>query len=78
MKEIIVDIRMRMLAPRELYRAQSFADSYIIDHGLDELGAILPLTKTAQIHMCGNSVPPAMSEALVKANCLASNRTAAA
>lgn len=35
MKEIIVDIRMRMLAPRELYRAQSFADSYIIEAAFD-------------------------------------------
>ena len=64
----IVDIGMRMLAPRELYRAQSFRDDYIIDHGIDEDGEILPLTKTAQVRMCGNSVAPAVAEALVRAN----------
>jgi DNA (cytosine-5)-methyltransferase 1 len=60
----IVDIGMRMLTPRELYRAQSFPDRYIIDP--DYNGK--PLTKTAQIRMCGNSVPPAVAEALVRAN----------
>lgn len=64
----IVDIGMRMLTPRELYRAQSFPDSYIIDHGIDDQGERLPLTKTAQVRMCGNSVSPAMSRALVQAN----------
>ncbi|MDR8300171.1 DNA cytosine methyltransferase, partial [Acinetobacter baumannii] len=28
---VIVDIRMRMLLPRELYRGQGFPDTYIID-----------------------------------------------
>jgi DNA (cytosine-5)-methyltransferase 1 len=60
----IVDIGMRMLTPRELFRAQSFPDGYVIDPEVD--GA--PLTKTAQVRMCGNSVPPVMSEALVRAN----------
>jgi DNA (cytosine-5)-methyltransferase 1 len=60
----IVDIGMRMLSPRELFRAQSFPDHYVIDPIVD--GA--PLTKTAQVRMCGNSVPPVMSEALVRAN----------
>lgn len=64
----IVDIGMRMLSPRELYRAQSFPDSYVIDHGLDEHGAAVPMTKTAQVRMCGNSVCPAVAEALVRAN----------
>lgn len=60
----IVDIGMRMLSPRELYRAQSFPDRYIIDP--DYQGK--PLTKTAQVRMCGNSVPPVVAEALVRAN----------
>jgi DNA (cytosine-5)-methyltransferase 1 len=64
----IVDIGMRMLTPRELYRAQSFPDDYIIDHGVDELGHRVNLTKSAQVRMCGNSVPPAMAAALVRAN----------
>ena len=60
----IVDIGMRMLTPRELYRAQSFPDRYVIDPIVDEK----PLTKTAQIRMVGNSVCPAVAEALVRAN----------
>lgn len=60
----IADIGMRMLTPRELFRAQGFPDSYIIDPMVDGR----PLTKTAQIRMCGNSVCPPLSEALVRAN----------
>jgi DNA (cytosine-5)-methyltransferase 1 len=67
-KRCIVDIRTRMLVARELYRAQSFRDSYIIDHGLEEDGSAVPFTGTAQTHMCGNSVPPVMAKALVQAN----------
>jgi DNA (cytosine-5)-methyltransferase 1 len=61
---IIVDIGMRMLTPRELYRAQGFRDSYIINPPYNGK----PLTKTAQIRMCGNSVCPPMATALVRAN----------
>lgn len=60
----IVDIGMRMLQPRELFRAQSFGDHYRIEH--DAYGT--PLTKGAQIKMAGNSVPPEMACALVRAN----------
>lgn len=60
----IADIGMRMLAPRELYRAQSFPDSYIIDPEYEGK----PMTKTSQVRMCGNSVPPVVAEALVRAN----------
>jgi DNA (cytosine-5)-methyltransferase 1 len=60
----ITDIGMRMLAPRELFRAQGFPDSYIIDPAVDGK----PLTKTAQIRMVGNSVCPPLAEALVRAN----------
>ncbi|WP_321289282.1 DNA cytosine methyltransferase [Alcaligenes phenolicus] len=60
----IVDIGLRMLTPRELYRAQGFPDSYIIDRKPD--GS--PLTKTAQVRMCGNSVCPPLAHALVQAN----------
>ncbi len=55
---------MRMLQPRELYRAQGFPDSYIIDPQIDGK----PLTKTAQVRMCGNSVSPVIAKALVEAN----------
>lgn len=43
----IVDIGLRMLTPRELYRAQGFPDSYIIDRKPN--GS--PLTKTAQVRV---------------------------
>jgi DNA (cytosine-5)-methyltransferase 1 len=61
----IADIGMRMLSPRELYRAQGFPDSYRIDITMPNAR---PLTKTAQIRMCGNSVNPQIAEALVRAN----------
>lgn len=61
---VIADIGMRMLTPRELFRAQGFPDSYIIDRGADGT----PITKTAQVSKCGNSVSPPMAAALVKAN----------
>lgn len=60
----IVDIGLRMLAPRELYRAQGFPESYRIDRG----AAGEPITKTAQVRMCGNSVCPPLARALVAAN----------
>lgn len=61
---VIVDIGMRMLTPRELFNAQGFPADYIIDH--DACGE--PITKTAQVAKCGNSVCPPLSEALVRAN----------
>lgn len=60
----IVDIGLRMLTPRELYLAQGFPASYIIEHGADGR----PLTKTAQVRMCGNSVCPPLARAVVSAN----------
>lgn len=60
----IVDIGMRMLAPRELFRAQSFRDTYIINPEFNGK----PMTKTSQVRMVGNSVPPVVAEALVRAN----------
>lgn len=60
----ISDIGMRMLEPRELYRAQGFPDSYSIDFSVRSK----PLTKTAQIRMVGNSVCPPLATALVAAN----------
>lgn len=59
----IVDIGLRMLQPPELFRAQSFPRDYVIDPTVDGE----PLSKTAQVRMCGNAVPPVMSEALVRA-----------
>jgi DNA (cytosine-5)-methyltransferase 1 len=79
----IVDIGLRMLAPHELYRAQGFPSGYVIDEIPDPAllfadGAQIaadplslpriPLTKSAQVRMCGNSVCPPLSEALIRAN----------
>lgn len=79
----IVDIGLRMLAPHELYRAQGFPEHYIIDEipdpallfaGGEQVEADplslprIPLTKSAQVRMCGNSVCPPLSEALIRAN----------
>ncbi|QZP24533.1 DNA cytosine methyltransferase [Pseudomonas mosselii] len=61
---VIVDICLRMLQPHELYRAQGFPSSYIIDKGADGK----PFTKTEQVHMCGNSVSPPPMAALARAN----------
>ena len=61
---VIADIGMRMLQPRELYRAQGFLESYAIDRGAD--GRVL--SKAAQVRMCGNSVCPPLARALVMAN----------
>ncbi|MGN2380197.1 DNA cytosine methyltransferase [Pseudomonas juntendi] len=61
---VVVDICLRMLQPHELYRAQGFPASYIIDKGADGK----PFTKTEQVHMCGNSVSPPPMAALARAN----------
>lgn len=61
---VIADIGMRMLQPRELYRAQGFQDNYIID--LEHEGRAL--SKGDQVLLCGNSVCPPMAAALVRAN----------
>jgi DNA (cytosine-5)-methyltransferase 1 len=60
----LADIGMRMLAPRELYRAQGFPDSYKID--IEFNGK--PMSKTAQVRMCGNSVCPDVAAAVIRAN----------
>lgn len=62
---VIADIGMRMLTPRELFKAQGFDESYDIDAAHVRDGK--PLTKTAQVKMCGNSVPPPVTAAIVRA-----------
>ena len=66
---VIVDIGMRMLQPRELYAAQGFPPSYVIDWGIEpETGTRIALTKTAQVRLVGNSVCPPLARAIVAAN----------
>lgn len=60
----ITDIGMRMLAPKELFAAQSFPADYLLDVPFKGR----KLTKTELIDLCGNSVAPVMAYALVKAN----------
>lgn len=54
---VIADIGLRMLQPRELARAQGFHDGYQL------LG-----TTATQVALIGNSVPPAVVKAIVRAN----------
>ena len=58
------DIGLRMLTPRELYRANGFPDDYIIDR--DYTGR--EYGKAKQVARCGNAVPPPFATALVRAN----------
>jgi DNA (cytosine-5)-methyltransferase 1 len=60
----VVDIGMRMLQPRELFRAQGFPDSYVIDPVVRGK----KLSKSSQIRMVGNSVCPPVAAAIVKSN----------
>lgn len=61
---VVLDIGLRMLQPRELYTAQGFPTSYVIDRRAD--GSTLP--KSAQVRMCGNSVSLPPMAAIVRAN----------
>jgi DNA (cytosine-5)-methyltransferase 1 len=62
-RHTIADIGMRMLAPRELFRAQGFPETYRIEADTDGK----PFTKSQQVRMCGNSVCPPLAEAIVRA-----------
>ena len=70
---VVVDIGMRMLTPRELFRAQGFPDDYVIEgvwQGLDTPNPTWrQFPKDVQVSCCGNSVCPPLAEAIVSANC---------
>ena len=61
---VIVDIGLRMLEPRELFRAQDFPNSYIIDRGHDGR----KFSKSTQVRMVGNSVNPMMAVGFLALN----------
>lgn len=61
---VIVDIGLRMLQPAELFRAQGFPSTYSIEHGHDGR----KFSKSTQVRLCGNSVPPGLMEAICRAN----------
>ena len=63
-EHVITDIKLRMLQPDELQRAQGFGDDYVIDG-----------TKRDRVRLIGNSVCPPVAEALVRANMLAAGVT---
>jgi DNA (cytosine-5)-methyltransferase 1 len=62
-----------MLSPRELFRAQGFDDSYVIDIEIDGRR----ITKTDQVRMVGNSVCPPIAAELVRANLIESEEQVA-
>lgn len=61
---VVYDIGMRMLTPRELFRANGFPDSYVIEFRKAD-GKLV--TKTEQVRLVGNSVCPNLAEALIRA-----------
>lgn len=80
---VLVDFTLRMLKPPELYLAQGFPAGYVI-HEIPNPKLLflngrqvdldprtiprIPLTLTAQVRMCGNSVSPKQAEALARGN----------
>ena len=70
----IADIGMRMLQPRELFRAQGFPDTYRIDSTAE--GIALP--KSTQVRLCGNSVAPQVAAAVVRAQFSVNSKEVAA
>lgn len=61
---VIVDIKLRMLKPAELFRAQGFPPDYIIDRTADGRR----ISNTHAVRMVGNSVSPPPLRALAMAN----------
>ncbi|MBB1060378.1 DNA cytosine methyltransferase [Marilutibacter spongiae] len=61
---VIVDIKLRMLKPAELFRAQGFPRDYVIDRTADGR----PISNTHAVRMVGNSVSPPPLAAIARAN----------
>ena len=61
---VVVDIRLRMLKPAELFRAQGFPQGYVIDRTADGR----TISNTHAVRMVGNSVSPPPLRALAVAN----------
>jgi DNA (cytosine-5)-methyltransferase 1 len=60
----IVDIGLRMFEPHELFKAQGFGEHYKISYSSEGKKR----SKKDQVAKVGNSVPPIVAEALVRAN----------
>lgn len=69
---ILADIGMRMLTPRELFLCQGFPAGYEIERvpirATDGSVSLHALTKKAQTRLVGNSVPPNVAAAIIRAN----------
>lgn len=61
---VVVDIHLRMLVPRELANAMSVPPQYTLTHGAD--GRMF--SKSQQVHLIGNMVPPLLQQAVTAAN----------
>ncbi len=51
---ILINIGIRMVEPRELFRAQGFRDTYVID--IDKGGE--NISKAKEVARCDNAAPP--------------------
>lgn len=75
---VLADIGMRMLTPRELFLCQGFRSTYEIEQVPVRtalgLSSLTKLTKKAQTRLVGNSVPPNVAAAIIRANLPASPR----
>lgn len=60
-KQLQLDVHQELII-------DNFAGGGGASTGIDASGARIPLTKTAQVRMCGNSVCPPLAAALVRAN----------
>jgi len=67
---VIVDIGLRMLKPHELFRAQGFPESYIIDRTQDGR----QVSNSRAVAMVGNSVSPPPLRAILEANISAASQ----
>lgn len=67
----IYDIGMRMFTPKELFKAQGFDDDFVYDPiiEVEKNGKITKrrVNKTEAVKMVGNSVPPHLAAAILKA-----------
>jgi DNA (cytosine-5)-methyltransferase 1 len=61
---ILWTVEMRMLVPKEAFSASSFPKDYQFEFQSDGT----PTTKTQQMALVGNAVPPGLAQAIISAN----------
>lgn len=62
---ILWTVEMRMLVPKEAFSASSFPS----DYQFERMSNGKPTTKTQQMALVGNAVPPGLARAIIGANC---------